>query len=85
MTNAELGRLINRHESYASLLRRDKRTPSTDLFVVIVRRFELDPREAFAALSDGRFGAYLEETVLTKSDKPEPAEPDAEGAEPVAK
>jgi hypothetical protein len=69
MTNAELGRLINRHESYASLLRRDKRTPSTELFVVIVLRFKLDPREAFAALKDGRFGAYLEEVALTKPDR----------------
>lgn len=64
MTNAELGRLVNRSESYASLLRRDLRTPSTELFVVIVTKFHLDPREAFAALAEGHFGSYLESTIL---------------------
>jgi hypothetical protein len=65
MTNAELGRRIHRSESYASLLRRNMRTPSTDLLVVILRSFRLSPSEAFDALAEGRFGTYLENTVLT--------------------
>lgn len=69
MTNAEVGAKIGRSESYASLLRRDKRVPSTELFVRIVSTFHLDPGESLQALTDKRFGSYLEDHALTTSDE----------------
>jgi hypothetical protein len=77
MTNAEAGAKIGKSESYASLLRRDIRVPSSEVFALIVKTFHLDPGEAVDALADHRFGKYWAEHALMTTDDESPSAPES--------
>lgn len=69
MTSRRLGELIGRSESYASLLRRGKRMPSTQVVLALVRVFDLDRADVLDALAEGpeSFGRLVDRVAVTET------------------
>lgn len=72
MTSGEIGAKIGRSESYVSLLRRGKRTPSVDRLLVIVEVFGLKWEDVGPKLEQGPgvFGPWLDEVAFTVPEPP---------------
>lgn len=72
VTNYEFGERVGCDFTMASRLRNGQRLPSRDLLQRIVSVFELDPREALNATSEGPevFSAYLREKVFDAAQNP---------------
>lgn len=73
VTNYEFGEKVGCDFTMASRLRNGQRLPSRDLLQRIVTAYELDPKDALTAASEGPevFSAYLREKVFD-ADPPEP-------------
>jgi hypothetical protein len=80
MTSRELGAIIDRSESYASLIRRGLRTPSMEVFLKLVRHFDLNREAAILAMEAGpeTFGFFLEHNALDPQADQQTDQADAE-------
>lgn len=77
MTIVEFSRRVGCDPSFGSYLRSGSRMPGTDLFIEIIRVFDLNPDEAMTAYREGPEGysAYLRRTVFAHGTDDEIATP----------